>query len=83
MNRVSLAEMKEGQKGKIVEIKGGFGIIRKLEALSIRNGKEIMKVSSQWMRGPVLLRQDNTELAVGFGMAKNIIVELSGIGGEI
>ncbi len=75
-NRVSLAQMRAGQRGKIVEIKGGHGLTRKLDALGIRVGKEVTKVSAQWMRGPVLLRQDNTQAAVGFGMASKVLVEL-------
>jgi len=77
VNRISLAQMRSGQRGKIVEINGGYGLARKLDALGIRVGKEITKVSAQWMRGPVLLRQDNTQAAVGFGMASKVLVELT------
>jgi len=76
-NRVSLAQMQTGQRGKIVEIDGGYGLARKLDALGIRVGKEVTKISAQWMRGPVLLRQDNTQAALGFGMASKILVELN------
>jgi len=75
-NRVTLAGMPAGQRGKIVEIDGGHSLARKLDALGIRVGKEITKISEQWMRGPVLLRQDNTQAAVGFGMASKVLVEL-------
>jgi len=76
--RVSLVQMRPGQKGKIVEINGGYGLVRKLEALGIRTGKEITKVSNQLMRGPVLLQHNNTQAAVGFGMASRVLVEVSG-----
>lgn len=79
-NRVSLAQMQAGQSGKIVEINGGYGLSRKLDALGIRTGKEITKISAQWMRGPVLLQQGHTQAALGFGMASKILVELSGRG---
>ena len=74
-NRVTLAQMRAGERGQIVEIQGGAGMARKLDALGIRVGKVITKVSAQWMRGPVLLKQENTQVAVGFGMASKIIVE--------
>ena len=77
-NRVSLAQMRAGQTGKIVEIDGGYGLARKLDALGIRVGKEITKISAQLMRGPVLLEQDNTQAALGFGMASRVLVELNG-----
>jgi len=79
-NRISLAQMQAGQKGKIVEINGGVGLSRKLEALGIRVGKEITKVSGQLMRGPVLLRHNHTQAALGFGMASRVLVEVDGEG---
>ena len=74
-NRVTLAQMQADERGTIVGIHGGAGMARKLDALGIRIGKVITKVSAQWMRGPVLLRQENTQVALGFGMASKIIVE--------
>lgn len=76
--RVSLVQMRPGQKGKIVEINGGAGLACKLEALGIRTGKEIKKISEQLMRGPVLLQHNNTQAAVGFGMASKVLVEVNG-----
>ncbi len=76
-NRISLAQMRSGQKGRIVEINGGYGLASKLDALGIRTGKEITKVSEQFMRGPVLLQQDRTQAAMGFGMASKVMVEIT------
>jgi ferrous iron transport protein A len=76
--RISLAQMRPGQKGRIVEINGGYGLGLKLDALGIRTGKEITKISEQLMRGPVLLQQDRTQAAVGFGMASKVLVEITG-----
>ena len=75
-DRLSLAQMQAGQRGKIVEINGGYGLTRKLDALGIRAGRKITKISAQWMRGPVLVRQGNTQAALGFAMASKIVVEL-------
>ena len=79
-HRISLAQMRSGQKGRIVEINGGVGLARKLDALGIRTGKEITKISKQFLRGPVLLQQNRTQAAVGFGMASRILVEVDGEG---
>ena len=78
VNRISLAQMQSDQKGKIVEINGGYGLTSKLEALGIRTGEEITKVSEQLMRGPVLLQHNHTQAAIGFGMASRILVEVDG-----
>ena len=74
---ISLAEMRAGQSGRIVEIDGGHGLARKLDALGIRKGKDITKISGHWMRGPVLFKQNNTQAAIGFGMAGRVFVELA------
>jgi len=68
--------MRTGQTGTVVEIFGGRGLIRRLEALGIRPGKKVTKISSTLFRGPVTLRVDNAQVAVGFGMANRIIVEV-------
>lgn len=77
-DRINLVQMRPGQKGRIVEINGGYGLACKLEALGIRTGKEITKISAQWMRGPVLLQQGHTQAALGFGMASRVLVEVNG-----
>jgi len=73
--QVTLAEMKTGQTGTVVGVLGGPGFIRRLDALGIRPGKKVTKLSSTLFRGPVMLRVNNTQVAVGFGMARKIIVE--------
>jgi len=75
--RIVLAAMQTGQTGKVVQIQGGRGMIGRLEVLGIRIGRELRKVSSQFMRGPVVLEVGNTQIAVGFGMASKILVEVT------
>jgi ferrous iron transport protein A len=75
-SRVSLVEMPEGRVGTAVEIKGGRGMIRRLDALGIRPGKRIEKSSGSFMRGPVTVRVGNAQVAIGFSMARRIIIEL-------
>ena len=72
---IDLTRMREGEKGKVIDIQGGWGLLRKLEALGIRQGIEIVKVSSQLMRGPITIRVGNAQVAIGFGMARKILVE--------
>jgi len=72
---MDVTQLKEGEKAKVIEIIGGCGLIRKLDALGIRPGVEITKISSQVLRGPQTLQIGNTQVAIGFGMAKKIVVE--------
>ena len=77
MNRFDLTQMNQGEMGKIIDIQGGFGLFQKLEALGIRTGVKITKVSAQFMRGPITVQVNNSQVAIGFGMAQRIIVEQS------
>ena len=68
--------MQTGQSGIVVQIQGGHGMVSRLSALGIRPGKRITKVGSMLMRGPVTIKVDRAQVAIGFGMASRIIVEL-------
>lgn len=76
MGMVDLTQLDEGESGTVVGIEGGFGLARRLESMGIRVGKRLTKVSSQFMRGPVCIRIDGCQVALGFGMAKKILVEV-------
>jgi ferrous iron transport protein A len=77
MNTVNLTEMHSGQAGKVIEIRGGEGMMMKLEAMGIRPGVGISKVSGLIMRGPVIVEAGKTRIAIGFGIARRIIVNLN------
>jgi len=74
--QTTLAGMQIGQSGVVVQIQGGHGLVNRLNSLGIRPGKRITKTSSMIMRGPVTIEVDRAQVAIGFGMARRIIVEL-------
>lgn len=76
VKQISLIQLKRGDRGRVIQIMGGYGMTRRLSALGIRPGKRITKVSAMFMRGPVTVRVGGTEIAIGFGMASRIIVEI-------
>ncbi|MQY81906.1 MAG: ferrous iron transport protein A [Dehalococcoidia bacterium] len=76
IKQVNLSQMYPGQSGKVVEIDGGVGLVSRLSAMGIRPGRKITKLSSMLMRGPVTVQQGSTRLAIGFGMARKILVEI-------
>lgn len=76
IKQISLTQLRRGQSGRVIQIIGGFGMTRRLSALGIRSGKRITKVSAMFMRGPVTVRVGGTEIALGFGMASRIVVEV-------
>jgi len=68
--------MQPGHSGTVVQIQGGHGLVDRLNALGIMPGKRITKISSMIARGPVTIEVDRAQVAIGFGMANRIIVEL-------
>ncbi len=76
IKQATLVRMQSGQSGIVVQIQGGHGLVSRLSALGIRPGKRITTVSSMFMRGPVTVQVDRAQVAIGFGMASRIIVEL-------
>ncbi len=76
MTTFSLTDMESGQKGKVVRIQGGQGLRARLGALGIRPGVSITKISGQIMRGPIIVRIGATRIAIGFGMARRVEVEV-------
>jgi len=73
---IDLTQMQPGEAGIVKEIQGGHGLIRKLQSMGLRPGKKITKVSSHFWRGPQTVEVGNIQIAVGFGMAKSILVEV-------
>ena len=76
MDKTDLTQLNQGQTAVIINIRGGYGLSRRLETMGIKPGVMITKVSSQLMRGPITLRVGNSQIAIGFGMAKKIIVNI-------
>ena len=75
-NLISLTQMHPGQSGRVAEIQGGFGLVSRLNGLGIIPGKRISKLTAMLGRGPVTIEVDRVQIAIGFGMARKIFVEL-------
>lgn len=76
MSIINLRDLKAGQYGIIYRIDGGFGMVNRLDSLGIKPGKRITKLSAGFMHGPVTIEVDRTQVAIGFGMAKRILIEI-------
>jgi len=73
----NLAELPAGGTGVVVSLGGGFGMVRRLDALGLRPGKSVRKLSSQFMAGPVTILIDGREVAMGRGIARRVQVRVS------
>jgi len=73
---ISLVEMKRGEIGIVTEILGGMGAAQRIRSMGIRVGKEIKKGEAHFWRGPQTVVVDNFKVALGFGMASKVMVEV-------
>jgi ferrous iron transport protein A len=73
---ISLSELTNGKKGKIIELNGGLGLRRKLRTIGIREGKYVKLVTSQPIGGPIVIDIDGEQIAIGRGMAQKIMIEV-------
>jgi len=71
-----LERLPTGASATVVTFAGGVGVIRKLDAIGLRPGKVVRKLSSQFMAGPVTVVVDGRQLAMGRGIARKIRVEV-------
>lgn len=68
--------MKLGETGVVMELQGGFGFIERIQNMGIRVGKEIKKTGAHFWKGPQTILVDNFRVAIGYGMAARILVEV-------
>ena len=73
---VDLTQMSPKESGVIVELIGGHGFMSKVKNMGLRPGKKIIKVSSHFLQGPQTVKIDNLQVAIGFGVAKRILVSV-------
>ena len=73
-NEIALTDIKDGQVATVSGITGGQGMVERLTAMGIRPGKRITRFCSMYMQGPVTVRIDNVQLALGRELARKILV---------
>ncbi len=75
MKKISLLQIKENEKVKILEIAAGTNLEKRLMSMGVYKGKEVVKLSHIGLRGPVVIKVGRSILALGHGVAAKIIVE--------
>jgi len=64
------------KKARIVEIRGGHGFQRKMRVMGLREGKILRVVTKQPLHGPLTIETGGSQVTIGMGMAKRILVEV-------
>jgi Fe2+ transport system protein FeoA len=77
---IRLTDAPTDKQLKIISIEGGHGIHRKLLSLGFHKDDIIELESRSILRGPILVRglTSDTSVALGRGIAQNIMVEIVG-----
>jgi len=71
----TIVDLKRNESAVVKNIAGGHGLKRKLNNMGLRAGSNVTKVTSQFVRGPVTIKVGGTQMAIGYGMAKKILIE--------
>jgi ferrous iron transport protein A len=74
--QLTLAQMEAGQSGIVAQIIGGHILAQRLEALGIRPGKKVTKQNTMLFHGPVTVLVDRSQVALGYGMASNVVLDV-------
>jgi ferrous iron transport protein A len=72
---ISLDQIHENKRAKVVDIQGGAGIRQRLSNMGIHPGDEITMLRYGVLRGPILIEVHGSQVALGRGIASRIIVE--------
>lgn len=70
----TLTDLKLGEEATIVAVHGGRGMQARLRNMGLVEGQVIRKLSALAWRGPVVVMAKRTQIAIGHGMARRILV---------
>jgi ferrous iron transport protein A len=73
-----VSSMRNGQWGTLTDINGGEDLTEKLASLGIRIGTRVGKKYGLLGQGPVVLTVGTGEVAIGYGMASRMMVQIEG-----
>jgi len=71
-----LDTIKPGQKARVLEVQGGWGLRQKLSELGIFPEQIVTIATTSLWRGPVLVEVNSNEVALGRGVARKVVVEV-------
>lgn len=74
-----LDQMRAGEAGEIIDIRGGRGVVRRLTELGFAPGVPVRMFSDSGSFGPVIVNVGDTKIGIGRGMARRVLVRPSPI----
>lgn len=74
MGYLPLTDLPAYVDGIVVALDGGYGMQARLRSLGIVEGKRLRKLSDIGRRGPVVVLIERTQVAIGYGIARRVMV---------
>ena len=71
---MKLTEMRTGSHGIVHDIRGGYGMRRRLAGMGVHPGDSIEVARASSLRGPMLIVVHDVQIAIGWRMAMCIEV---------
>lgn len=72
---VPLTALLPGERARIVALEHGGGRRHRFRTMGMMEGKIVEIVATQPARGPVVINVEGTQIAIGRGMARRILIE--------
>ncbi|MHC1610907.1 MAG: FeoA family protein [Candidatus Methanospirareceae archaeon] len=72
---IPLTSLLPGERAKIIGLKGGRGRERHFRTMGLMEGKIVRVIAAQPARGPVVIDVEGTQIAIGRGMARHILIQ--------
>ena len=73
---MKLNECKTKQSVKITDIQAGKQALQNLNKMGIKTGDVILIKNKSLVKGPILVKKGESEIAIGNGIADKILVEI-------
>jgi len=72
---MTLDHLAPGNEARVLDIRAGLGLRRRLNHLGIHVGDVILLVGYGAFRGPLLVQVHGMQVALGRGVARHVLVE--------
>lgn len=72
----TLFELMPGKRAIITKIETGTNLNDKISCLNIRENKQVQKITNQPLNGPIVIKIDNCQIALGKGIAQKIFIKM-------
>ncbi len=72
---VPLTTLFPGEKAKIVALGHGIRGQRHFRTMGLMEGKTVEIIATQPARGPVVINVEGTQIAIGWGIARHILIQ--------